>query len=336
MKITIFALGNATKASSRVRAFWIAEEWIKLNHKVSVLCEINPLKWWKLVLEILTADVFVFQKTYGRSHLILAKIIRTLNKPYFVDIDDFPSRNHNEITLNNFRIMCIQSNGVFAGCETLKNWISSFQPKVYLIPSGIKEPLYISEVKNNNKQKTCLGWIGNGAHYQADLIEILLPITAHFSGNPYIEFRFIGVDETSLFAEKMRDIFPLNSLFIQPLDWSDTASIVKEINKIDIGLYPLIENDFNKYKCGFKALEYFALKLPVVSSNVAMNREIINNEINGYIVNNTQEWIEKLTVLINQKNKRMQFGLEGFNMINETFNTSKIAKDLIIIFNGNQ
>lgn len=336
MKITIFALGNATKASSRVRAYWIAEEWIKLNHRVSVLWKISPLQFWKLLRELWNSDVFVFQKTYGRSHLILAKIIRALNKPYFVDIDDFPSRNHNEITLSNFQTLCIQSNGVFAGSETLKNWISSFQSKVYLIPSGIKESLYILEVKSDNKQKTCLGWIGNGAHYQADLIEILLPIAAHFSGNPNIEFRFIGVDETSLFAEKMREISPLNSLFIQPADWSDTDSIVKEINKIDIGLYPLIENDFNKYKCGFKALEYFALKLPVVSSNVAMNREIIDNGINGYIVNNTHEWIEKLTLLIDQKNTRMQFGLEGFNMISETYNTSKIAKDLMIIFNGNQ
>jgi len=336
LKITIFALGNATKASSRVRAYWIAEEWIKLNHRVSVLWKISPLQFWKLLRELWNSDVFVFQKTYGRSHLILAKIIRALNKPYFVDIDDFPSRNHNEITLSNFQTLCIQSNGVFAGSETLKNWISSFQSKVYLIPSGIKESLYILEVKSDNKQKTCLGWIGNGAHYQADLIEILLPIAAHFSGNPNIEFRFIGVDETSLFAEKMREISPLNSLFIQPADWSDTDSIVKEINKIDIGLYPLIENDFNKYKCGFKALEYFALKLPVVSSNVAMNREIIDNGINGYIVNNTHEWIEKLTLLIDQKNTRMQFGLEGFNMISETYNTSKIAKDLMIIFNGNQ
>lgn len=336
MKITFFALGNATKASSRVRAFWIAEEWIKLNHKVSVLWEVNPLQFWKLFRELWITDVFVFQKTYSRSHLILAKIIRALNKPYFVDIDDFPSRNHNEITLKNFQTLCIHSNGVFAGSETLKIWISSFQPKVYLVPSSIKESQYKLEIKEKDKQKICLGWIGNGAHYESDLIEILLPIAKHFSGNPNLEFRFIGVDETSLFAEKMRDISPLNSVFIQPADWSDTTSIVKEINKIDIGLYPLIENDFNKYKCGFKALEYFALKLPVVSSNVAMNREIIDNGINGYIVNNTQEWIEKLTVLVNQKNTRLQFGLEGFYMINETYNTSKIAKDLMIIFNGNQ
>jgi glycosyltransferase involved in cell wall biosynthesis len=336
MKITIFALGNATKASSRVRAFWIAEEWIKLNHKVSVLWEINPLKWWKLVLEVISADVFVFQKTYSRFHLILAKIIRALNKPYFVDIDDFPSRNHNEITLKNFQKLCTLSNGVFAGSETLKIWISSFQPKVYLVPSSIKESQYKLEVREKNKQKICLGWIGNGAHYQADLIEILMPISEYFSGNSNIEFRFIGVDETSLFAEKMRDIFPYNSLFIQPKDWSDTASIVKEINKIDIGLYPLIENDFNKYKCGFKALEYFALKLPVVSSNIAMNREIINNGINGYLVNNNHEWIEKLTVLINQKNTRIQFGLEGFNLIHRTYNVSKIAKDLMDIFNEKQ
>jgi glycosyltransferase involved in cell wall biosynthesis len=336
MKIAIFALANATKASSRVRAFWISEEWIKLNHKVSVLWEINPLQFWKLFRELLITDVFVFQKTYSRSHLILAKIIRALNKPYFVDIDDFPSRNHNEITLKNFQTLCIHSQGVFAGSETLKLWISSFQPKVYLVPSGIKESQYKSEVKEENKQKICLGWIGNGVHYESDLIEILLPIATHFSGNSNIEFRFIGVNEKSLFAEKMRNISPLNSWFIQPADWSDTVSIVKEINKIDIGLYPLIENDFNKYKCGFKALEYFALKLPVVSSNIAMNREIINNGINGYIVNNTKEWIEKLTVLIDQKNTRIQFGLEGFNLIKKTYNVSKIAKDLMDIFNEKQ
>ena len=40
--------------------------------------------------------------------------------------------------------------------------------------------------------------------------------------------------------------------------------MVESLLGIDIGLYPLLPNESNEYKCGFKALEFMAMKIPVV------------------------------------------------------------------------
>ena len=40
---------------------------------------------------------------------------------------------------------------------------------------------------------------------------------------------------------------------------------------------PLYDEPWEKGKCAFKLIQYMASYLPVVSSNVGMNAEIINN-----------------------------------------------------------
>lgn len=336
LRILVFALGDSTKASSRVRAFWLADELMERNHLVSVIWNIGPTNWVKMIFEIFRCDAVIFQKTYSRYHLLIAKWLRKLNKPIFVDIDDFPSRNHNTITLTNFKSLCNLSRAVFAGSNALKNWISEYHPHVYLVPSSIKTAKYKAIEKSGNANKICLGWIGNGKHYQTDLMEIILPILSYFNNEPLVEFRFIGVDSHSEFAQKARESNPESVVFVQPSNWSDSKSIVSELNKLDIGLYPLIENDFNKFKCGFKALEYFALKIPVVSSDIAMNREIIEHNVNGFFANNTHEWIEKLTLLIQDKSLRYQFGLAGYSLVQEKYTIAITANKILEIIRENE
>ena len=45
-----------------------------------------------------------------------------------------------------------------------------------------------------------------------------------------------------------------------------------DLNNVDIGVYPLINNDFNSFKCGFKALEY---RIEMIIIIITVNKDIL-------------------------------------------------------------
>ncbi len=73
------------------------------------------------------------------------------------------------------------------------------------------------------------------------------------------------------------------------LSWSK-ATEISDLEKIDIGIMPLPDDEWSKGKCGFKALQYMALEIPAVASPVGVNTTIIQEGINGFLCTTDEEW----------------------------------------------
>ena len=58
---------------------------------------------------------------------------------------------------------------------------------------------------------------------------------------------------------------------------------VELFNTCDIGIYPLRNDEWALGKCGFKAIQFMACGLPVVAAAVGVNREIIQDGVNGFL-----------------------------------------------------
>jgi len=76
-------------------------------------------------------------------------------------------------------------------------------------------------------------------------------------------------------------------------------------------LYPLPNNAYNQYKCGFKALGYIGMRIPVAAIPVAENKFIIENGKDGFLVRGEQEWKEKLSFLIENESIRKKMREKG-------------------------
>jgi glycosyltransferase involved in cell wall biosynthesis len=73
------------------------------------------------------------------------------------------------------------------------------------------------------------------------------------------------------------------------------------------------------------------MKKPVVATNVGGIPELMKDNETGFLVEkgNSEKWIEKLSILIDDKQKRENMGNNGRKFVEENFNWDKIAKEFV-------
>jgi glycosyltransferase involved in cell wall biosynthesis len=73
------------------------------------------------------------------------------------------------------------------------------------------------------------------------------------------------------------------------------------------------------------------MKKPVVATNVGGIPELMKDNETGFLVEkgNYKEWIKKLSILIEDKQKRENIGNKGRKFVEENFNWNKIAKEFL-------
>lgn len=325
--------GGPSKASSRARGFWIAEELTKNGIRCQLQCCRLKREMLRAAAEIPRHDVIVFQKTYTRWHVALLRWANYLGKQTYFDIDDHPSPNGVARTLRNFEHMLRRCDGVLAGSEALRDYIQPFQPNVHLVPTGIRLTDYplkaTSETPSNGV--VCLGWTGNANTYAPDLISVLRePLTVVARKTP-LRLKIVGACGRPELYRNFGQIRGLQLDCIDTLDWGNPVDVAEALKDFDIGLFPLLRNEYNHYKCGFKALEYMAMGIPVISSPVAINTAIVQHEKNGLLADTKHEWIGALRMLIEDPAKRRSMGLAGRAIVENNYDVKMIASGVVKI-----
>ncbi len=331
--IFFFLLGDTQKASSRVRGFWIIEQlqYLKIRTNFGIYNQVWTLffiGFWKSI----QYNTVVFQKTFSRYHVIVARILKWNGKIVILDIDDYPSFNNDPITLKNFRKMVNICHSVFVGSDNLKILVENAGGKAILIPTGIAIEKYRFDLskKKISKGIVTIGWIGNAKYYSQDLVEILLPVLQLLVNSGLkIRLKLIGTQGQNEMKNRFRDLNGLEVYFVDSIDWGDTEKVNESLEDVNIGVYPLLPKNENHYKCGFKALEYLASGIPVVSSDISMNRLIVKHGETGFIANSQAEWENYLIQLIQSEQLRFHLAEQGRFLVENEFSTKKMSHKVL-------
>jgi len=110
-------------------------------------------------------------------------------------------------------------------------------------------------------------------------------------------------------------------------------SEIEDLSEIDIGIMPLPDDEWAKGKCGFKGLQYMAMEIPTVMSAVGVNREIIEEGVNGFLASTEEEWIDKLSLLIESEELRRNIGMEGRKTVIEKYSVDSQKQRYLEYFN---
>lgn len=233
---------------------------------------------------------------------------------YYVDYDDAIFHNYDQHD-NSFIRMFLgnkidkvmsYSHMVFVGNAYLNNRAKlAGAPKVVFLPTVVDATKYLkgNEVKKNKAIK--IGWIGSPTTLK--YLVGILPALERLKENFAFELVIIGGGRSIGFSgtEKL-------------LPWSEEEE-VREINRLDIGIMPLTDTDWEKGKCAYKLIQYMACGLPIVGSPVGVNTEIIKQGVNGFLPANEREWVRCLGQLITDRELRAKMGEAGVKTVQQQY-----------------
>ncbi len=196
-----------------------------------------------------------------------------------------------------------------AGNEYLANYARQHSENVTIIPTTIDLNEY-TKVNVEKDDGICIGWSGSFStikHFESSL-EALRIIKEKYQDQVY--FKVIG-DGYYMHEE----------LDIQGLPWK-ADSEVSDLCEIDIGIMPLPDDDWSKGKCGLKGLQYMALEIPTIMSPVGVNADIIHDGENGFLAGSTEEWVAKLSALIEDEKLRIKMGKAGRATVEQQYSVA--------------
>jgi glycosyltransferase involved in cell wall biosynthesis len=120
---------------------------------------------------------------------------------------------------------------------------------------------------------------------------------------------------------------PFPNISTELLSWSEEIERTFS-QKIDVGIMPLVDEPFERGKCGYKLVQYMAAGIPVVASPVGINRQIIEPNVTGYHADTLGDWLTALRSLRDDLQKRESMGGAGYQKARKLYNLQVTAPRL--------
>ena len=209
------------------------------------------------------------------------------------------------------RVMSYASSVVVCN-EYLEDYAKKYNHNTLRLPTVVLLDKYKEVMKDFKKDNSnfTIGWIGSKS--TSKYILEILPVMQKFSNkHKDVEFNLVGFDETICLDKN-----------INVIRWEEETEI-KNILNFDVGIMPLDNSLWSRGKCAFKLVQYMSCKKPVIASPVGMNCTIVNNNINGFLVNSEDEWFKAFEALYENHRLREEMGNNNYMKIKSDFNHSK-------------
>jgi glycosyltransferase involved in cell wall biosynthesis len=197
---------------------------------------------------------------------------------------------------------------VVAGNEYLADFVTRAGAKrMEIIPTvvDLKRYLIVNPRQIGHEGKLPLvGWIGQRATGH-----LLLPYKNLFDyliSTGKARFAAIGIDTKSI------------GLSMESSPWMEQTE-VSSIMNFDIGIMPLVDEPFERGKCGYKLIQYMACGLPVIASPVGANKQIVDHGVNGFLAETPEQWAKALQILLDDASLRQRMGEAGRKKVEQKY-----------------
>ncbi|WP_291330257.1 glycosyltransferase family 4 protein [Desulfovibrio sp. UCD-KL4C] len=208
---------------------------------------------------------------------------------------------------------CLKADLIVAGNNYLSNYIKSFNQEIEIIPTPLDTDKYHPPETRDKEKTPIVGWMGTSCNLFF-LPDVLKSLSAK-----------VPPSRISIISDKP---LPKNIAGLAEFEKWSGENEVKQLQNIDIGLMPLTDDDYTKGKCGFKLLQYMACGAVPLASNVGFNVEIIEHGVNGFLINNHDEWAKYVELLSNDSYLRHAMAKKARETVEEKFSLIPLAKKL--------
>jgi glycosyltransferase involved in cell wall biosynthesis len=239
-----------------------------------------------------------------------------------LDVDDGVFLRHPE----KFDAIARMCDVAVVGNRDLQQYLQPLANDTVLIPTCIRMAEYGQRSPSPSQAKPVVGWIGTP--HNVAFLSVAAPALRKISScHP---FRLLVV--TAL--DKPLPAVDLSGVDVEFRAW-DPKRDVADVQEMDIGLMPLPDDqDWMKYKCGLKLLQYLGVGTPGIASPIGVNAEIMRDEKVGRLAANDQQWEAALEELLCDAQLRKELGVAGRKLVQERFSIESNWKKLERVLTG--
>lgn len=205
-----------------------------------------------------------------------------------------------------FAFLAKRVDWIVAGNQFLKSEALRYNSNVEVIPTSIDLSRYSMKEDHCQDGRIVIGWMGSSStlKYLKGLTPVLEDLFVEF---PNICLKIV-----------CDNFFDLPKMPVIKKRWSQEEE-VEDLKSFDIGIMPLSNDLWSQGKCGLKILQYYSVGLPVVCSPVGVNKDIVQDNENGFWAQNWEEWKRSLSKLIQDETLRKSFGRKGRMAVEQSY-----------------
>lgn len=214
-----------------------------------------------------------------------------------------------------------KANHIITCTPKLDDFVKQFNQNTTDISSTVDTEKRYQPINNyQNDHQIVLGW--SGSHSTSKYLYLLTDVFKNLATK--YDFKLIVMGDKT---------FQIEGVNIEAIDWQEDIEI-NTLQKFDIGLYPLPDEEWVYGKSGLKAIQYMALGIPTIATALGANFRIIQNEQNGYLVNpnDYSDWEIKIESLIKNAELRKKIGQNARKTIIDKYSIEANKKSYLSIF----
>lgn len=317
----LFFIQGFTVAASRYRVL----QYLPFLEEAGIEAEVfefpGDLGGWIRKRDLVRqSDVIFLQRK--RPPLVILALLRRMGKKIIYDFDDAimfknslsPNPYSRRRRLSFHRVLRF-ADLVIAGNQFLKEEAVGHSRRVEVLPTPVDIDRY-SQKSYIPGDAVHIGWIGDhgSIHYMESYKGVWEEL-----GRRYKNVFLTIICDTFIETKEIPLVRRL---------WSSDKE-VEYLQGLDIGVMPLFDDLWSRGKCGFKIIQYMGVGLPVVCTPVGINRDAVDPGVNGFWADAPSEWVEKLSLLVENPHLRERMGKAGRERMMERYTVQVCAPRLI-------
>jgi glycosyltransferase involved in cell wall biosynthesis len=261
--------------------------------------------------------VFLERELFSTDFVFLERILRRVARTLVLDVDDALFELHPQ----KFATLVRLSDCVITGNRLLHERVAAEHPFTVEIPTVVDLERYVPGPAHASRSgRPVIGWTGLASNipYLKVAAPGLKELARHFD----FELQVVAED-----ARPLTDL-DLAGVRVRFIPWSERDEIAV-LRQFDVGLMPLPDNGWTRFKCGLKLLQYMALGIPGVASPVGANVDIVRDGKSGFLAHTASQWVDCMTRLLRDSALRQKIGQEGRREVAARYSLDKAAPKLI-------
>jgi glycosyltransferase involved in cell wall biosynthesis len=236
--------------------------------------------------------------------------VRIGHCPFILDLDDptyisyvSPTYNHLGRWLKwpgKTRRLIRWADLVTCGNQTIADYVSSRGTPARVIPTVVDPDRFTPRPERScDDDLPVLGWVGSHSTYP--FLDALKPVLQQLAKTHPFRLKVVGSGEPGI---------ELPGVEVENVPWTLERE-VEDFQSLDIGLYPIISDDWSIGKSGFKSIQYMAVGIPFVASPVGAAAEIGERGVTHFSATSNDEWLQALGQLVSDPDLRRRMGEAG-------------------------